>query len=68
MGDSPHSLFFEFQELSITIADRFHITPFELYKQDCGEVIDLINYFLEKSEAEEKKPKPPAAEDGFWDF
>ena len=50
------------------MADRFHITPFELYKQDCGEVIDLINYFLEKSEAEEKKPKPPAAEDGFWDF
>lgn len=44
------------------------MTPFELYKQDCDEVIGIINYFLEKSEAEEKKPKPPAVEDGFWDF
>lgn len=51
------------------MADRFHITPFELYKQDCEEVIDLINYFLKKSENESKtKKQQPKGNDGFWDF
>ena len=56
-------------DLSITLADRFKMTPFELFQQDCGEVIALINYFIEKGETEKKpKQRQPQAGDGFWDF
>lgn len=70
MEENLRSLYFEMYDLTVTIADRFHITPFELFKQDCDEVISLINYFLAKSETESKKPKQrqPQANDGFWDF
>jgi hypothetical protein len=68
--ENLRSLYFELYDLTVTIADRFRITPFEMFAQDCDEVISLINYFLEKSETEGKKPKqqPPTVNDGFWDF
>lgn len=49
------------------MADRFRITPFELFRQECDEVISLINHFLEKG-APERKPKADTQNDGFWDF
>lgn len=63
------SLYFELYDLTITIADRFRMTPFEVFAQDCDEVVSLINYFLVK---DQKKPKSKATgkkqNDGFWDF
>ncbi|MBQ3969755.1 MAG: hypothetical protein II685_04635 [Clostridia bacterium] len=52
-------------ELTITLANRFQMTPFEILKQDCDEVIDIVNHIIEKSE--ENKPITPK-QDNFWDF
>lgn len=69
MEENLRSLYFELFELTITIADRFKMTPFEIFAQDCDEVISLINYFIIKGEeTENKKPQQPQAADGFWDF
>lgn len=69
MEENLRSLYFELFELTITIADRFHITPFELFQQDCDEVISVINYFVIKGEeTENKKQKQPQAADDFWNF
>ena len=70
MEENLRSLYFEMYDLTVTIADRFRMTPFEMFAQDCDEVISLINYFLEKGKAGNKKPKqqPPTVNDGFWDF
>lgn len=65
-GETPRSLYFEMYDLSIAIADRFRMTPFELFAQDCDEVISLINYYIEKG-SETGKPNQPRVNDGFWD-
>ena len=65
MGEIPHSLYYEFMELTITLANRFQMTPFEILKQYCDEVIDIVNHIIEKSE--ENKPITPK-QDNFWDF
>lgn len=44
------------------------MTPFDVFQQDCDEVISLINYFLEKGEGEEKPAAAKPKDDGFWDF
>ena len=54
-------------ELSVTIADRFKMTPFQLYREDCDEVITLINFYLNKGKTETKAPQM-IQYDGFWDF
>ena len=54
-------------ELSVTISDRFKMTPFQLFAEDCDEVINIINYFLNKTPNKTEKPKP-ILYDGFWDF
>lgn len=48
------------------MADRYHITPFELYRQDCDEVIMTINFFVAKGDEEDEHKEP--VNDGFWDF
>ena len=60
-------MYFELYELTIALADRFKTTPFEFFKQECDEVISLINHFLEKGN-EETKPKRKAQTDSFWEF
>lgn len=55
-------------ELSVTIADRFRMTPFELYREECDEVISLINYYLEKDTPKKTAKPKPMNYDGFWDF
>ena len=55
----------------MTIADKMSMTIFELFREDCGEVIDLINFFVDKAEGfEEKstKKEEPTGYDGFWDM
>lgn len=55
----------------MTIADKMKMTIFDLLRQDCGEVIDLINYFVDKSQEPEEKSKKinePTGYDGFWDM
>ena len=66
MGKS-HSLYFEFMDCTFTLADRYHITPFELYQQDCEEVIMTINFFVAKADEKDDDKKEPIY-DGFWDF
>lgn len=43
------------------------MTPFDLFREDCGEVIAIINHFVEKGK-EEQPEQAPAEYDGFWDF
>ena len=54
-------------DCTFTLADRYHITPFELYRQDCEEVIMTINFFVAKAD-EKDEDKPESIYDGFWDF
>lgn len=35
---------------TMTLATNLHVSPFELFAQDCDEVIMLINYYLILSE------------------
>lgn len=56
----------------MTIAEKMRMTIFDLFRQDCGEVIDLINYFVDKAQ-EPKEPKDTitgssTGYDGFWDM
>lgn len=70
MGEVPHSLYFEMLNLTVTLAKHFDMTPFELNKQDFDEVIEFVNYFIEKGvePEEQKKAAPEPIYDGFWDF
>lgn len=53
-------------ELTLTLSERFKITPFKLYKQDCFEVIALINHFIAKADDVDEKPQHKFNADGFW--
>lgn len=47
------------------------MTPFELYREDCDEVIMLINHFIERGNDEQTTAKTTPENnfnDGFWDF
>ena len=44
------------------------MTPFELYREECDEVISLINYYLEKDTPKETAKPKSMNYDGFWDF
>ena len=68
MGEVPHSLLYDMIELSVTIADRFKMTPFQLYREDCDAVITLINFYLNKGAPKETAKTKPMNYDGFWDF
>lgn len=50
------------------MAKHFEMTPFELNRQDMGEVIDFINYFIDKGTEKKQKPSEQPISDGFWDF
>lgn len=56
--------------LTVNLARQFEMTPFELDKQDYDEVIEFVNYFIEKGvePEEQKKAVPEPIYDGFWDF
>lgn len=55
-------------ELTITLAKHFDMTPFDLNREDLFEVIDFINYFIDKGTETKKKPPEQPISDGFWDF
>jgi hypothetical protein len=63
------SLHFELYELAITLADRFNKTPFDIFAQDCEEVISYINHVLEKDGYEQREHEVAHSNknDGFWD-
>ena len=60
--------------MTITIADRFGVTPFVIFREDCNEVIATINHFLEMADKKENEPpkgnqiKTTVKDDGFWNF
>lgn len=58
-------------ETTLTLADRFHVTPFVLFAQDVDEVIMVINHYLYKAEnstdsatVQQKSERDESAE--FW--
>lgn len=57
-------------DFTLEIAKSYSISPFDVMKQDKDEVIMLLNYFIEKSEATEIKHiiNKPLKNDGFWDM
>lgn len=45
-------------DATVLIAGNFHMSPFEMFKQDTEEVIMVLNYLSEKgTEKAEKKPE-----------
>ena len=34
----------------MTLSERLKMTPFDLFREDCGEVIAIINHFVEKGQ------------------
>lgn len=50
----------------MTLATNLHVSPFEIFAQECDEVIMLINFYLMLSEhpqtAETMKPKTAVKE------
>lgn len=61
-----HSLYFEFYQCGVTIADRFHISIFDVMREDTDEIIDYINFMIEKADDEqEHKANEPKID--FWD-
>lgn len=64
-----HSLYFEFYQCGVTIADRFHISIFDVMREDTDEIIDYINFMIEKSDDEqEQEHKANEPKIDFWDF
>lgn len=44
---------------TMTLATNLHLSPFEIFEQDCDEVIMLINFYLILgNEQNESKPVP----------
>ena len=63
-----HSLYFEFYQCGVTIADRFRMSIFEVMQQDTAEAIDYINFMIEKSDDEqEQEHKADEPKIDFWD-
>ena len=61
-SDAPyHGVYFELMRVTITIAQAFKLSPFDLFKQDKDEVILIINYFIEAGE-DVKETRPLKAE------
>lgn len=66
MGDAdgvPHqaiSVFTELMRTTMTLAANLHVSPFEIFQQDCDEVIMLINFYLrignEQNDIEKRVP------------
>lgn len=60
--------------MTITIADRFGVTPFVIFREDCNEVIATINHFLEMADKKGNELpkgnqiKTTVKDDGFWNF
>lgn len=42
---------------TMTLATNLHCSPFEIFAQDCDEVIMMINFYLILAEHPEKMPK-----------
>ena len=55
-------------ETVITISDRWHLSPFDILKEDCEDVFMLLDYFLGITQKENKPEKVNDFNDGFWDF
>lgn len=49
-------------DITMTIARNLGITPFQVMREDMLEVVDLINYYIEKSELEPKGEKTETKE------
>lgn len=47
----PRSLFYELMDFTFELSKLYGVIPFEILKQDKDEVIMLLNYMAEKSEA-----------------
>ena len=60
--------------MTITLADRFGVTPWAIMREDCGQVIATINHFLEMADKKENELpkgntiKTTVKDDGFWNF
>ena len=55
-------------DLTITLADRFKVTPFDIFRENCDDVIQLINFFIQKGEDDDTEGgNVQSADDGFWD-
>ena len=67
---------YELFDITYTLCEIFHTTPFEIFKQDTDEVIEVINFVIEKGERakaenENRKTGESATEENeraFWDF
>lgn len=44
-------------EVTVTIARSFGISPFEVMREDAGDVILLVNHFIEKAGEGYAKPR-----------
>lgn len=55
---------------TMTLAQNLSISPFEIFDQECDEVIMLINFYIKLggNQETETKVKQPHKNDGFWDF
>ena len=75
-GDSaaPHktSVRFEFMDISATVAKHCGVSIFSILEERPDNVIDVVNYLIEKSDitdSKDKNQKPVMRkDDGFWDF
>lgn len=45
----------------MTLCRSHRMTPFELFKQDADEVIEVINYYIEKGDGKEATPQKSGA-------
>lgn len=48
----PRSLFFELMDFTSEVSTTYHVTPFDVLKEDKDLVIMLINYYIEKGKNE----------------
>ena len=64
----PISVFAELMKTTMTLATNLHVSPFEIFAQDCDDVIMLINFYLalgnEHSESGKSAIKPQTAKNG----
>lgn len=51
-------------EITESVARCYSITPFAVLKEDAEDVIDVLNYLVEKNEDAPKKPVRQTAKDG----
>lgn len=53
----------------MTLAEKYHTTPFDIFAQDANEVIILINYYVMLADEKDENTYPQGHQsDPFWDF